>query len=492
MRRCKCHNNDFIYNLRQTKAVPAVFLLLSLFIILPSSLRAAETTHRDISDTLQSVPSRYVYLKKQLTVEFSLQFQQNVQTYFGRLLQIQTNEDEYYNVFLDCQDSTRQLLVYSETNIRKLPVPRHTGNTLNISLSFFRQKKMFTVEVADTIYYLNNLDFEPTSGYKFLFTPNDKVGAETDGTPAFRIADIRFIETSDTKISGTFWYWFIFILVIDLLFFAGFQLRKKLLQRRRALTVITPDEVSPTLSGKPAEAPPAKAVYLFGGFHIYDREGNNITKKFTPLLKELFLLLVTHTPDKGISSEKLREILWFDKTDQSAKNNRAVNFGKLRSLLDTVGEYDLNNDTGNWILKINSEAIYVDYFEYMELYAKGKLTDRGDIQKLLELTRRGSFLNDMGYEWLDRFKTTISDYVTDTLVSYSETIRVEADPDLALQIADSIALFDPLNEYVLQLRVRTYTAIGKYSLAKNCYEKFAKEYIAIYGEKFPRSFTDVR
>lgn len=491
MAKNSCYRSDVPRGIWKTGKYPVVFCLL-LYLFTSSNL-LAEPLRQEVYDTLPANQSRYLYLKKQLTVEFRIVFRQDMRGYFGSLLQIQSNENEYYNVFLDCQENFQQLLVYSREGIQKLPLPSlHDHSSLVLKLSFFQQKKDFMIEVDDNRYYIENLGFDPASGYKFLFTPNDKIGTDPNGNPVFRIEDIYFIEASDAKLSGDFWYWFIFVLVVDLLLFGGIQLRKRLLQRRRALLVTLPGEPAVQVVEKITALSPESAVYLFGGFHIYDEEGNNITKKFTPLLKELFLLLVIHTPDKGITSEKLKDILWFDKSEQSAKNNRAVNFGKLRTLLDTLGDYDLNNNTGNWILKIENKAVYVDYFDYMELYTKGELTRREDILKLLDLTHRGSFLNDVGYEWLDRFKTTISDYVIDTLIRYSSTIRIPTDPDLALQIADTVALFDPLNEYVLQLRIRTYTAIGKHSLAKNCYEKFCKEYVAIYGEKFPRSFSDLR
>ena len=125
----------------------------------------------------------------------------------------------------------------------------------------------------------------------------------------------------------------------------------------------------------------------------------------------------------------------------------------------------------------------MDYYEYLSLYNRGKLTTREDILKLLQLTRQGGFLSDSGYEWLDRFKANVSDYVIDTLVSYSETsVNTTTEPDMALQIADSISVFDQLNEYALQLRVNAYAAL----------EKFAKEYLNAYGEKFNKSFTEIR
>lgn len=49
------------------------------------------------------------------------------------------------------------------------------------------------------------------------------------------------------------------------------------------------------------------------------------------------------------------------------------NIGKLRSLLDTLGENEVSNKTGSWILSLNLKQIYVDYYDYLSLSAKGKL-----------------------------------------------------------------------------------------------------------------------
>jgi hypothetical protein len=76
-------------------------------------------------------------------------------------------------------------------------------------------------------------------------------------------------------------------------------------------------------------------IVFFGGFQMFDEKGNDITGKFTPLLKELFLVLwlYTHKNNKGISSQKLKDLLWYDKSDKSAQNNRAVNITKLKTIL---------------------------------------------------------------------------------------------------------------------------------------------------------------
>jgi hypothetical protein len=58
-------------------------------------------------------------------------------------------------------------------------------------------------------------------------------------------------------------------------------------------------------------------IILFGGFQVYNKNFEDITSYFSPLLKELFLLIFLYSfkNNKGISSEKLTEILWFDKSE---------------------------------------------------------------------------------------------------------------------------------------------------------------------------------
>jgi len=74
-----------------------------------------------------------------------------------------------------------------------------------------------------------------------------------------------------------------------------------------------------------------------GDFQIFNRTGSDITSKFSPLLKELFLLILLNSiKDKGISAERIIEILWLDKDEKSARNNLAVNIVKLKTLLSEL------------------------------------------------------------------------------------------------------------------------------------------------------------
>ena len=87
---------------------------------------------------------------------------------------------------------------------------------------------------------------------------------------------------------------------------------------------------------------------MLGPFRVCDRNGKDITLSFTPRLKELLLLLILHSEKdtRGISVKRLTELLWFDKEDNQARNNRNVTVRKLRVLLETVGDVDIVNENG--------------------------------------------------------------------------------------------------------------------------------------------------
>lgn len=229
---------------------------------------------------------------------------------------------------------------------------------------------------------------------------------------------------------------------------------------------------------------------MFGGFQVFDRDGEDITKRFSPLLKELFCLILTHSPKKGISSDKLNELLWFDKDRTSAKNNRAVNIGKLRGLLERIGQFDLSNDTGYW--KFESTEIYADYVEYMKLMAKISSPPRKEeIEVLAALIRNGNLLPESDYRWIDSFKAHVSDQIAQTLWKYAMTLNPDKYPEQMNQISDLIFELEPINEQALYLKCRSYHAKGRHSSAKREYDHFSEEYEAVYGEKFPYSFTEL-
>ncbi len=235
------------------------------------------------------------------------------------------------------------------------------------------------------------------------------------------------------------------------------------------------------------------AIFLFGDLQLFTPDGNEITKYFTPLLKELFLVILLYSVklDRGVSSEKLNEILWFDKSEKSARNNRSVNIAKLKSLLDKMGSCHLSKDTGYWKIEIDYNKIFVDYHKYLNIVSNKNKLDKQKIIQLTQITQRGNFLSNIEYEWLDAFKSEVSNEITDSYIYFAGSIKIADDPEFLIKLSNDIFYFDPVNEDAMILKCKALSLIGKHSLAKNTFENFNKEYRAIYGEAFTRDFHSI-
>ena len=256
-------------------------------------------------------------------------------------------------------------------------------------------------------------------------------------------------------------------------------------------TVTTaPSSPEPGISFAPAP-PPHAAIYLFGELQVFDTEGGDLTKQFSPLLKQLFLLIFLNSlkNKRGISSEKLNEILWFDKDEKSARNNRSVNIAKLKALLDKTGGCNLGKETGYWKIDVNPATVHVDYLDYLSIIDNRERVNKKAVEALAAITQRGSLLHDVEYSWLDPFKSDVSNHVIDTYLHFAR--QDTPDPEFMIRLADYIFYFDSVNEDAMAIKCRALVQLGKHSLARNTYVTFVKDYKQIYGEDFQQDFQSV-
>ncbi|MFN2396720.1 MAG: hypothetical protein ABR597_13645, partial [Bacteroidales bacterium] len=302
-------------------------------------------------------------------------------------------------------------------------------------------------------------------------------------------------DVSENKSNSSRSLW-IFILIIVVLGIAYFFYRKNR-QKKKELPQL--DEESSTIrTESPAtqEKTIDKADYqiiFFGGFQVFDKNYSDITNKFSPLLKELFLLIMLYSfkNNKGISSDKLTEILWFDKTVKSARNNRAVNIAKLRNILGEVGGCELTKNTGYWKIKPEADTIRSDYQDFREITNSKINLSKQDILRLIKITEKGAFLHNVHYDWLDEFKASVSDMVIDTLIEYANSCEIQKEAEFIIHSTNSIFNFDAVNEDAMILKCRAEYILGKHSLAKLTYQKFFKEYKIMYGQDYDQPFIKI-
>lgn len=234
-------------------------------------------------------------------------------------------------------------------------------------------------------------------------------------------------------------------------------------------------------------------IFLFGEMQVFDRTGNEITKQFTPLIKELFLVMLLYTIrwERGISSEKLKDLLWMDKSVESARNNRSVNIAKLKSILEKISDCEVSMETGYWRINFNANTTYVDYQEFFDIVNSKNGLSKEKLAKLAKIIKRGSFLSTSVYEWMDTFKSEISSEVIDAYLGFARSIHIHEDPELLIEVANYVFYFDSVNEEAMAVKCKALVYLGKHSQARNTYENFCKEYKLLYDDDFEKSFNAV-
>lgn len=229
------------------------------------------------------------------------------------------------------------------------------------------------------------------------------------------------------------------------------------------------------------------AISLLGTFNVRDKDGNDITGAFTPRLKSLLILLVLYTEKnkQGILTKKATDILWSDKEEEAARNNRNVTLRKLRVLLEKVGDVEVASDAGFLCIRWG-EGVFCDYWVVLDCIRQFKENgEHGDdelLNQILEILLYGPLLSNTIVDWLDEFKDSYSSLSIDLLRNLLELQR--NDYDTVLRIADILFLHDPLNEEALAAKCSILFIQGKKGIAKSVYDRFCKEYKDSLGEEY--------
>ena len=291
-------------------------------------------------------------------------------------------------------------------------------------------------------------------------------------------------------------------IVVALLFAIVFFVLKKRKKRKEILVVAEKQKIPETIQNiEPSSALLIKeeesiksTIFLFGHFEAVDKEGNDITRQFTPLLKEMFLLILVYTIKygKGISSDRLYETIWGDKAIKDARNNFSVNIVKLKSILEKIGQTTISKETGKWRIEILNNSIKLDFQQFLNLAnAKPAIIDKPYINELLAIIKKGAFLREAQYTWLDESKANVSDFVISTILSFTSEAGLQSEPEFFVKLANCIFQFEQMNEEALALKCRSLINLGKHSLSKETYLNFTKEYKKNYGQDFEKSFLEI-
>ena len=209
----------------------------------------------------------------------------------------------------------------------------------------------------------------------------------------------------------------------------------------------------------------------------------------------LILVLIKTLSDKGITSKQLTNHLWAGHSAESAKNNRSTQVQRIRETLALNSGIQISYTDKKWIVELESD-VYCDLAAYFHLFEELKQTPNNNINlelldTLLGIIEKGPLLPNMDDEWLDNFKSKISDELLDKLLPLFEDKSFKEENNWVIRLSRALLIFDPLNETLLEHNIRGLIKIGKNTLANECLEHFEKVYQQCYAQPFNKSITDI-
>lgn len=256
-----------------------------------------------------------------------------------------------------------------------------------------------------------------------------------------------------------------------------------------------PDETNFVLGINSVKQVREQSVYLFGGLRIINKNKEDITGEFMPVFRQLFLLILLYTikDGRGVSFTKMKDILWPDKSEESANNNRGYALSKMRQILEQVGDVKFSKQSSFWHVRFG-EDIYCDYYECLILMQRLKNKqnrDIKDIRRLITIVSGGEFLPNLQTEWVDGFKADFASELIDLLLDIVYQKDLELSPSLYIELSNAIFVHDALNEDALRIKCSYLVKMGKNGLAKNVYKTFIKEYREWFGTEYKFSFEKI-
>ena len=237
-------------------------------------------------------------------------------------------------------------------------------------------------------------------------------------------------------------------------------------------------------------------IYLLGNFQMTDNDGNGIIKNFTPTTTQLFLLFLISTikNGQGITSAELKKTLWYDKDDDSARNNRNVYVNKLRAILKSFTEVRIVNHDGYWSIQ-TEKTVFCDYeraLVLMQMLQTGERFNKNLLTELVDIALRGTLLPYVQQtEWLEPYQTDYSNRLIECLMRYSRYDEVKSDLMLLLKIADVILLHDNTDEEAIRLKCCALFRSGKKNHALQAFNKFTADYENLLAAKHNLVFDEL-
>jgi DNA-binding SARP family transcriptional activator len=235
------------------------------------------------------------------------------------------------------------------------------------------------------------------------------------------------------------------------------------------------------------------SLFIFGDFQLFDALGNELSTQFTPKIKELFLLILLYTVKnkRGIRTEQLTAVLWPGFPPSKAANNRSVTINKLRKLIRNVKGLNVSYQNGYWTLEMGKD-LYCDYLQVITMLQKQDLVTKEKMELFFNRVKRGGFLDDLDWEWLDEFRGSMVNDIIDNLILYASRLDEKTDCRLLTEIAERILIIDELNEKAIQIIIKQLLLNNNINKARYRFVQFTRAFEKAVGVPYTMSFDQFR
>lgn len=256
--------------------------------------------------------------------------------------------------------------------------------------------------------------------------------------------------------------------------YATAQWLRKRKRTARTLTYIAPEKDKPN------------SILLFGGFKALDRNGEEISSKFTAKLRSMFLLILKDMGDGGVTSRKISDLLWPEKQENATKNIRGVTANGLRKQLALMDGIRMVFCDRKYSFE-TTDDFYCDYLEFFKILN----SKDPDLDKLVAIVSKGQFLQGETDPLFDRMKAEVERDMEPVMQAEMQRRFELKQYRNTITCAETLLAMDPLNESAMASQIRSLVALDKEEEAVMRYRDFSIQYRKDYGEEFPKSYDRI-
>lgn len=224
-------------------------------------------------------------------------------------------------------------------------------------------------------------------------------------------------------------------------------------------------------------------IQLFEPFQAFDKNGEEKTKQFTPILIRMFTLILLYPKFYGraIDSTSLSNLLWEGDSAEKQKNNRSTNIHRLRQLLTHFLGISLLYEQRGWRIEL-SELITIDLLHFDHYFS---LENKALAQLNFRFTKQ--LYDDSIYELRIRYQDT----VLEKLQEECELSKMEKNWERIVICSNFWLTLDSLSDEALKKQVEALYRMNKRLLALQSYKKFSKHYKQMLNEEYPIDFDQL-